>query len=113
MPIKEDILDVRIAGICSKNPNIYIDGKLFCATGEFDNGTRQELYREIEKAGGLTSDTVTRKTDYLIVGNKCSQAWAYSCYGRKVEKAISMRKSGQVITIIRESDFMKELDKFQ
>ena len=40
---------------------------------------------------------MTKKTDYLIVGDNGNQAWAFACYGRKVEKALYQTKnrSGQ------------------
>ena len=34
-----------------------------------------------------------------------SHCWAFSCFGRKVEKAVDIRKSGGTILIVHESDF--------
>ena len=52
---------------------------------------------------------MTQKTDYLIVGNEGNPCWAFSCYGRKVEKAVELRKKGSNIQIINEDDFWNAL----
>ena len=43
--------------------------------------------------------------DYLVIGANGNECWAYSAYGRKVEQAIELRKSGSRLTIIHEFDF--------
>jgi hypothetical protein len=50
---------------------------------------------------------VNQKTNYLLVGSDGNPCWAFSCYGRKVEKAVEMRKEGYSIQIINENDFWK------
>lgn len=32
-------------------------------------------------------------------------SWAFSCYGRKVEKAVQLRKDGSQVIIVHENDF--------
>lgn len=98
-----------IATFCTSQPNIEFEGKVFCFTGVFNNYTREQLKKEIELRGGNTVSNVTGKTDYLIVGDSGNKAWAFACYGRKVEQAIAIRKSGGKISIINEFDFLDEL----
>jgi hypothetical protein len=43
--------------------------------------------------GCVYNNNVTNKTDYLIIGEDSNPCWAYSCYCRKVEKAMSMQKN--------------------
>ena len=57
------------------------------------------------QAGGIFKDSVVKNTDFLIVGDEGNPCWAFSCYGRKVEKAIELRKSGSKIQIVHENDF--------
>lgn len=44
--------------------------KILVVTGILDGMTREEAHRLIQEAGGTVSDSVTKKTDYLVVGNK-------------------------------------------
>ena len=43
--------------------------------------------------------------DYLIVGADGNPCWAFACYGRKIEKAMELRKAGARIALVHESDF--------
>ena len=43
-------------------------GKVFVLTGTLENLTRDEARRTIENAGGKVTGTVSRNTDYLVVG---------------------------------------------
>ncbi len=46
-----------------------------------------------------------KKVHYVVIGAEGNQCWAYSCYGRKVEKAIKLRKEGVRVVIVHELDF--------
>lgn len=94
-----------IAGVCAYCPEVEIKDKLFCFTGESYRSTRAEIKAEVEKHGGIFRNTVSKKTDYLVVGNAGNPCWAYSCYGRKIEEAMALRKEGARIQIINETDF--------
>lgn len=107
--IKELKRTIKLPGICAVCPEIIIPGNLFCFTGQSSSGSRKDISSLIESMGGRYKDTVTRDTSYLIVGNEGNPCWAFSCYGRKVEKAMNMRKTGNKIMIIHENDFWDEV----
>ena len=67
------------------------EGKTFVLTGGLENYTRKEDSDLIEKHGGKTSSSVSKKTDYVLAGEDA---------GSKLDKA---QKLG--ITIISESEF--------
>ena len=67
------------------------EGKTFVLTGGLENYTRKEASDLIEKHGGKTSSSVSKKTDYVLAGEDA---------GSKLDKA---QKLG--ITIISESEF--------
>ena len=94
-----------VAGICAVEPLIEIPGKQFCFTGESSHGTRNELVEIIERLGGVFRSGVSKKTDYLVIGDAGNPCWAFSCYGRKVEEAVNLRKAGGKIQIVKEADF--------
>lgn len=108
--IDQDTADINISGHCTSDPNIDFDGKTFCVTGVLKSGNRSELENLISDLGGIPTRTVTKKTDYLIVGDNGNPAWAFACYGRKVEKALEMRKGGHQICLVHEFDFMDAVE---
>lgn len=108
--INDEIADINISGHCTSDPNIDFDGKTFCVTGVLKSGIRAELENLISDLGGIPTKSVTKKTDYLIVGDNGNQAWAFACYGRKVEKALEMRKAGHQICLVHEYDLMDAIE---
>ena len=60
--------------------NVF-DGKTFVVTGTLLNYTRDSIVEEIERLGGKCSSSVSKKTDYLLAGEKA---------GSKLEKAKSL-----------------------
>lgn len=95
---------VNITGICAIDPEIIFKNKTFCITGILSRGTRTELQNAIIKKGGTPVNSISKKTDYLIIGDTNNACWSYSCYGRKVEKALDLRKSGHTIILVHEFD---------
>ena len=66
-------------------------GKTFVLTGTLSKYTRDEASSIIEKFGGKTSSSVSKKTDYVLAGEEA---------GSKLTKAESLG-----ITIISEKEF--------
>lgn len=104
-----DMVKLCKNGICATAPVIEIKGHEFCFTGKSSKATRSELADFIIEHGGLFHNGVTKATNYLIVGDEGNPCWSFSCYGRKVEKAIEMRKKGGHIMIVSEFDFWDTL----
>lgn len=102
--------EITISGICTVCPELEMQNKTYCFTGISTRTTRKGFANIIESLGGTYHDIVTQKTDYLIVGADGNPCWAFSCYGRKVEAAVNLRKKGNKIMIIHENDFW---DTFQ
>ena len=89
--------------------NVCIDGKSFCLTGDFKHGERSIVEELLVSKGGIKKTGVSGKLDYLIVGDKGSQAWKFGNYGGKVQKAMEFKEKGSNIQIISESDFFLDL----
>lgn len=94
-----------IKGICSAFPKIGFAGKAFVFTGESRRAKRSEIAETITQLGGIVRSAVSSKTDYLVIGTAGNPCWAYACYGRKIEEAMELRKSGSGIVIVNEADF--------
>ncbi len=54
----------------SKEIKSKLNNLTFCITGSFENYKREDLKRLIEENGGKFSSSITKKTNYLIVGEK-------------------------------------------
>jgi len=96
--------DSNIVGLCAVCPEISFADAVFCLTGQSHKYTRSEFEQLISRLGGKTASTVSKKVHYLIVGSDGNPCWAYACYGRKVEKAVELRKGGHPIVIVHEND---------
>lgn len=99
-------LDVRRKyGIVSIDPELFFFNRRFSITGASHKAKRSEMVQVIEERNGTHNGTVCLKTDYLVYCDGGSKAWAYSCYGRKIEEAMRLRETGHTIQIIAERDF--------
>jgi len=102
-PVEQDGIVVRLCAVC---PEISFQDRLFCFTGASARYPRAELKETVESLGGEVTASPTKKVNYLVIGADGNPCWAYACYGRKVEKAIQLRKAGVRIMIVHESDFL-------
>lgn len=96
--------NLPITAICAICPDIVLKEKTFCLTGKSVKYPREKIATLISSYGGKFKDGMSKGIDYLIVCSDGSPHWAYSCYGRKVEQAVSLRKQGEPIIILNEFD---------
>lgn len=97
--------NLNISGLCALAPNIEFDNRAFCFTGESRKVKRKDFAEIVQKYNGIFHKNVRMDTNYLVVGDAGNPCWAFSCYGRKVEKAMQLRKKGKDILIVHEVDF--------
>lgn len=62
---QEDPVEEPAVGGSAKNP---FSGKTVAATGKLENYTRAEIQARIQALGATPTDSVSKKTDFLIVG---------------------------------------------
>jgi hypothetical protein len=89
---------------------VSLPEKSFCFTGQFLFGTRAQCERTVVENGGLIV-AVSKKLDFLVVGELASKDWKYSAHGRKIEAAVEARKSGGKIKIISEAQWLDALPR--
>ena len=86
--------------------SVAIRGRNFVFTGVFEVGTQVSWRKTIERKGGYSgSNVVSASTDYLVVGSKGSLQWIKEKYGRKIQKAVQLRKETGWPHIISEERF--------
>ncbi len=81
------------------NQNNKINKKVFVLTGTMASFSREQLITKIERFGGQVKNTISKNTDYLIVGDKA---------GSKLEKA---KKLGT--NILKEEELLNLLSNNQ
>jgi hypothetical protein len=97
--------EITLSGVCSVTPEITIPERQFCFTGRSSRNRRSEIIDLIVQNNGRYVNSVSTNLDFLIVGDNGNSAWAFSCYGRKVEQAVQLRKTGAKLQIVHENDF--------
>ena len=105
--------DMTLPAVCAMNVEIPIDNSMFCFTGASATSTRGEIHATIKRIGGRVHDRVTRDVDFLVVGDKGNPCWAFAKYGRKIEKAMNLRRNGARILIVKEVDFWDAVADFE
>jgi len=86
-------------------PELVFKEKQYCFTGKLLLGPRSHCENEVLVRGGLARDSVTGDLDYLVVGVVGSRDWIHSSFGRKIEKAVELQKTGSIIAVVSEKHF--------
>ena len=90
------VLNIKNFEVQQKNGQLK--GKTFLVTGKLNGISRAEVKSLIEENSGVTVSSVSKKLDYLIIGEKPTK--------RKVENANELK-----IKLIDQKDFLKLINK--
>ena len=91
------------------DPSNYFYGKTVCFTGTCQYGVRKELLLKVAQVGGIPTDSVTAKTDILVVGQQDYRVVGDDGMSNKQEKAYKMLKAGKDIEILSETEFLTRI----
>lgn len=94
--------------LCAPPPDITFAHKRFTFTGTFTFGQRKDCEAAAEKRGGQHG-SITKKTDYLVIGTYATDSWKHSSFGNKILKACEYRDKGVPISIVSEEHWLKFL----
>jgi NAD-dependent DNA ligase len=89
-------------------PKLDFKDRRFCFTGTFLYGTRKECTAAVTTRGG-SGGSLTKDTDFLVIGIYATDSWVHSSYGRKIEKALEMKNAGSAIAILGEAYWSESL----
>lgn len=84
-----------------------IKGKYFCFTGTLINMDRDEAINKCIDLGAFTTSSVTKKTNYLVMGIQDFTLFADGKESSKTKKAKKYIEDGQELKIIDENEFIK------
>lgn len=84
----------------------YFYGKTVCFTGKCQYGIRKELLQKIKDIGGIPTDSVTKSTEVLVVGQQDYRVVGDDGLSGKQKKALKLLGEGQNIEILSEAEFL-------
>lgn len=87
-------------------------GKAFCFTGKLDQMPRKEACQIVVNMGGKLTDTVSKKTNYLVLG--CTDYCKTIKDGKtsKQKKAEKLQREGSDISVITEDVFYQMIEDY-
>lgn len=86
---------------------LTIAGSMFCLTGDFVSGDRESVDTMLRCLGAETNSSVNKSVTYLVIGTLASRDWLYTSHGRKIEKALLLKREGCPIKVITERTLLK------
>jgi NAD-dependent DNA ligase len=90
-------------------PKFVWTDSVFVFTGKFAFGPRIACERAVVKLKGACERSVTKETDYLIIGTFGSRDWVHTSFGRKIQKAVEYREAGTPLAIAAEDHWVSAL----
>ena len=82
-----------------------IKGHTFAFTGKLRSFTRRQAKTMVDIFGGSAADSVTKTTDYLVIGKVCQPNRTQNGKTIKFRKAQELQEKGSNIRMLHEQDF--------
>ncbi|HNX43333.1 MAG TPA: exonuclease domain-containing protein [Bacteroidales bacterium] len=100
----------KIVGDPAKhNAGSIFYGRTVVFTGTLSSMIRTEAQQIIADIGGINGNSVTKDTDFLVVGQQDYRVVGEDGMSNKQEKAVKLIEKGSTLEIISEDDFLKNL----
>ena len=90
---------------CKPAPPVEFANRQFCFTGTFGFGSRAQCESVVTELGGKAG-SLTKATNFLVIGIYATDSWAHSSYGRKIEKGVELREAFRTLSIISEEHWV-------
>ena len=87
----------------------YFFGKSVCFTGKCQYGVRKDLLQKVKNIGGIPTDSITKNTDVLVVGQQDYRVVGDDGMSTKQRKALKLLENGQPIEILSEAEFLSKI----
>lgn len=101
-----EVLKSTTLPLCSPPPELEFVGRSYCFTGTFTFGCRSLCEQAVVKRGGVCG-SLTKKTNFLVVGEYATESWKHSSFGNKIMKAAELRdQRGVPIAIVSEQHWV-------
>ena len=87
----------------------YFYGKTVCFTGKCQYGIRKDLLQRIKDIGGIPTNSVSKSTEILIVGQQDYRVVGEDGLSSKQKSALKLLAEGHDIEILSESEFLNRI----
>lgn len=84
-------------------------GRTVVFTGALSSMVRLQAQQTIANIGGIIGNSVSKETDFLIVGQQDYRVVGDDGMSSKQEKAIKLIEKGSILEILSEDDFIKNI----
>ena len=88
---------------------VTFPARTFVFAGEMAYGPQRACEREVVELGGSCEHTVSRRTDYLVIGSLSASDWAQEGFGAQVDEVVQLRARGVRIAIVSEEHWANAL----
>ena len=95
----------------SFDSELELKDKIVVLTGEFEFGEKEDVADFLIENGCIIRGSVSKRTDYVFIGNLGNPNWSFGAYGSKVKKAKELQANGAKVIILSESDLKNILLK--
>ena len=95
--------------ISRPEPEIVFEGSTFVFAGEMAYGPTRACEREVEELGGICERTISRRTDFVVIGSISAQDWCQTGFGELVDEVVQHRARGAEIAVISEEHWVAAL----
>lgn len=108
--IRKPAEPTKIIGDPTKhNPESFFYGRTVVFTGTLSFMVRSEAQQAVADLGGIIGNSVTKDTDFLVVGQQDYRVVGDDGMSSKQEKAVKLIEKGSPLEILSEDDFFKNL----
>lgn len=104
-----DLKDLEVDGSKFDERSPFF-GKQVIFTGKMEALTRKEAQVRVLEIGGLTSNAVSKKTGFLVMGEQDVTRWGAGHKSTKLKKAEQLLGAGQEIELLSEGQFLEMLE---
>lgn len=105
-----EAISATTESVDTTNP-IY--GKVVVFTGSLSDMSRKEAFQIVVNLGGIPSDSLNAKTNFLVIGNAEFAKSVKDGKTNKMKKAEKMIQKGSELSVISESAFFDMLSDYQ
>ena len=90
-------------------PDVAFEGQTFVFGGQLAYGPTHACEREVLELGGMCEHSVSRRTDYVVIGNLAASDWCQLSFGGLIDEVVQYRSRGVPISVITEEHWVNAL----
>jgi len=90
-------------------PEVTFEGQTFVFGGGLAYGPTHACEREVLELGGMCEHSVSRRTDYVVIGDLAANDWCQLSFGGLIDEVVQYRSRGVPIAVITEEHWANAL----